>query len=196
MEKEITKNTGDIIVDKYSNRKVECLMKKLTMIIILSLLGMGIFSIKYFTTLLDSRDSAIIVNKPYHFKDDYQDKQKLVKAVDNIFIGEVIREIGNEEYTGKPNTQFLVRITQNIKGSLLGDITINQEGGYYKKNGNLYLLTYEKSPLLKKNQMYLFAVTATKKGYFEMMPKYGGVLLDNEDAKYEQIEEIRKALDE
>lgn len=128
-------------------------MKKLTLIIILSLLGIGIFSIKYFTPLLDSSDSAIIVNKPYPFKDDYQDKQKLVKAVDNIFIGEVIREIGNEKYTGKPNTQFLVRITQNIKGSLLGDITINQEGGYYKKNGNLYLLTYEKSPLLKKNQI-------------------------------------------
>ncbi|MEH7355298.1 hypothetical protein V7150_17210 [Neobacillus drentensis] len=171
-------------------------MKKLTMIIILSFLGIGIFSIKYFTTLLDSKDSAIIVNKPYSFKDHYQDKQKLVKAVDNIFIGEVIRENGNEKYTGKPNTQFLVRITQNIKGSLLGDITINQEGGYYKKNGYLYLLTYEKSPLLKKNQMYLFAVTNTKKGYFEMMPKYGSTLLDNEDEKLKQIDDIKKALEE
>lgn len=171
-------------------------MKKLSIIFFLILLGVGTFSIKYFTTLLDSKDSAIIVNKPYPFKDDYQDKQKLAKAVDNIFIGEVIREVGNEEFNGKPNTQFLVRITQNIKGSLLGDITINQEGGYYKKNGKLYLLSFEKSPLLKKDQMYLFAVTATKKGYFEMIPKYGSTLLDNEDEKLKEIDDIRKALAE
>jgi hypothetical protein len=56
--------------------------------------------------------------------------RKLTKAVEHIFIGEVIREVGIEEYTGTPNTQFLVRITQNIKGALLGDITVNQDGGY------------------------------------------------------------------
>jgi hypothetical protein len=171
-------------------------MKKMAILIGLVLLGIGIFPIKYFTTLLDSKDSAIIVNKHYPFTDDYQDKQKLTEAVDNIFIGEVIREVGNEQYSGNPNTQFLVRITQNIKGALLGDITVNQEGGYFKEKGELYLLTYEKSPLLKKGEMYLFAVTATKKGYFEMMPKYGSMLLDNEDEKMKQIKEFRKIVAE
>lgn len=171
-------------------------MKKWMIVIVLILIGVGILSIKYYTTLLDSKDSAIIVNKHYSFKDNYQDKRRLTNAVDNIFIGEVIREVGNEEYTGIPNTQFLVRITQNIKGALLGDITVNQEGGYYKENGNLYLLSYERSPLLKKNQMYLFFLTRTKKGYFEMMPKYGNILLDNEEDKLKQINALRKLLPE
>ncbi|MFP5112618.1 hypothetical protein ACSU64_09585 [Bacillaceae bacterium C204] len=171
-------------------------MKKWMIVIVLILIGVGIFSIKYYTTLLDSKDSAIIVNKHYSFKDNYQDKRRLTNAVDNIFIGEVIREVGNEEYTGIPNTQFLVRITQNIKGALLGDITVNQEGGYYKENGNLYLLSYERSPLLKKNQVYLFFLTRTKKVFFEMMPKYGNIPLENEDEKLKQIDEVRKLLPE
>ncbi|MEH7247706.1 hypothetical protein V7114_13085 [Neobacillus niacini] len=170
-------------------------MKKAAPVIVLILLATALFSIKYFTTLLDSKDSATIVYKPYTFKDDYTDKRKLAKAVDNIFIGEVIREVGIEEYTGSPNTQFLVRITQNIKGALLGDITINQEGGYFKEKGKLYLLSYEKTPLLKEDQMYLFTVTRTKEDYFEMLPKYGSVRLDNEDEKYKQIKAFKEVIE-
>ncbi|NHC41343.1 hypothetical protein G6549_15395 [Bacillus sp. MM2020_1] len=171
-------------------------MKKWAIIFVLILVGVGIFSIKYYTTLLDSKDSAIIINKHYSFKEDFQDKQKLVQAVDHIFIGEVIREVGDEKNAGNPNTQFLVRITQNIKGTLLGDITVNQNGGYYKENGKLYLLSYEKTPLLKKDKMYLFYLTKTNKGYFEMMPKYGSVLLNNEEEKLKQIDSIRKIMGE
>jgi hypothetical protein len=170
-------------------------MKKVLLFITLILFGAGMYSIQYFTTLFDSKDSAIIINKSYSFKDDYEDKQKLAKAVDNIFIGEVVREVGNKAYTGTHNTQFSVRITQNIKGALLGDITVNQLGGYYKEKGKFYLLSYEKSPMLKEKQMYLFAVTNTKKGYFEMMPKYGSILLDNEEEKLKQIEEFREVLE-
>jgi hypothetical protein len=170
-------------------------VKKAAPVIVLILLATALFSVKYFTTLLDSKDSVTIVNKAYTFKDDYTDKRKLAKAVDNIFIGEVIREVGTEEYTGSPNTQFLVRITQNIKGALLGDITINQEGGYFKEKGKLYLLSYEKTPSLKEDQMYLFAVNRTKKGYFEMMPKYGSERLDNEEEKYRQIKEFTAVIE-
>jgi hypothetical protein len=170
-------------------------VKKAALVIGLVVLSASLFSIKYFTMLLDSKDSATIVNKNYSFKEDYNNKKKLAEAVDNIFIGEVIREVRTEEYTGSPNTQFLVRITQNIKGALLGDITINQEGGYFKEKGKLYLLSYEKTPLLKENQMYLFAVNNTKKGYFEMMPKYGSKLLDNEEEKYKQIKEFKEVME-
>lgn len=169
-------------------------MKKMLLIIGVILLGTGIFSVKYFTMLLDSKKSAIIINKTYPFKENYEDKRKLADAVDNIFIGEVIRVVGNEVYTNGPNTQYSVRITQNIKAALLGDITVNQKGGYYKENGKLFLLNYEKSPLLKEKQMYLFAVSATKNGYFEMIPKYGNVQLDNEDEKLKIIEEFREVL--
>jgi hypothetical protein len=170
-------------------------VKKAALVIGLVVLVASLFSIKYFTILLDSKGSATIVNKKYTFKDDYTDKKVLAQAVDNIFIGEVIREVGTEENTGSPNTQFLVRITQNIKGALLGDITINQEGGYYKEKGILYLLSYEKTPLLKENQMYLFAVSSTKKGYYEMLPKYGSRLLENEKEKYKQIKEFKEVME-
>jgi hypothetical protein len=170
-------------------------LKKASIVLGLLLIVTGILSIKYFTTLLDSKDSAIIVNKSYTFKDDYEDISKLENAVDNIFIGEVIREVGDETHTGGPNTQFLIRITQNIKGALLGDIIINQEGGYFKEKGKLYLLSYEKTPLLKENQMYLFAVTNSKKGYFEMLPKYGSKLLDNEEEKYKQIKAFKEVIE-
>ncbi len=171
-------------------------MRKTAIVLGLMIIGAGLFGVKYFTMLLDSKDSAIVINKAYKFKDDYQDKQKLAKAVDNIFIGEVVTEAGHEKYTGQPNTQFKVMITQNIKGALLGDITVNQEGGYYKKNGRLYLLTYEKMPLLKEKQMYIFALTNTKKGYFQMMPKYGAVPLDNEEQKMKQIAAFKQAMGE
>jgi hypothetical protein len=37
--------------------------------------------------------------------------------------------------------------------------------------------------LLKKDQMYVFFLTRTNKGYFKMTPKYGGILLNNEESK-------------
>ncbi|MFP5105561.1 hypothetical protein ACSU6B_02125 [Neobacillus sp. C211] len=60
----------------------------------------------------------------------------------------------------------------------------------------IYLLTYEKSPLLKKDQMYLFFLTKTNNGYYEMMPRYGSMLLDNEDEKLKQIDAVRKVMKE
>jgi hypothetical protein len=171
-------------------------MKRNIYILIIICAGIGILLIKQYTMLLDSKASAIIVNKHYTYNDDYRDKRKLIHAVDNIFIGEVVMENGNKEYTGEPNTQYSIRITQNIKGALLDDITVNQLGGYYKKNGKLYLLSYEKDPLLKEGKVYLFAVSETKKDYYKMLPKYGHTLLHNEKEKLQQIDEYRKAMKE
>ncbi|MCL6570572.1 MAG: hypothetical protein K6T88_02655 [Bacillus sp. (in: Bacteria)] len=170
-------------------------MKKVALVIGLVIVGAGIFSIKYFTMFFDAKDSAIVVNHSYTYEDDYRDKRKLASAVDNIFIGEVVTDVGNKEYTGHPNTQYKIMIIQNIKGALLGDITVNQEGGYYKKNGKLKLFTYEKSPLLIKKQVYLFAVSATEKDYFHMIPKYGYYPLDNEEQKYKLIASFNSALE-
>lgn len=170
-------------------------MKKIALVIGLVILGVGIFSIKYFTMLLDAKDSAIVVQHQFDYQDNYQDKGKLAQAVDNIFIGEVVTEVGHEKFTGEPNTQFKVMITQNIKGALLGDITVNQEGGYYKENGKLYLFTYEKSPLLKEKEIYLFAVSETDKDYYQMMPRYGYYPLQTEEQKYKLIAAFKNDMD-
>lgn len=167
-------------------------MNKKFWIIIVICLGIALFFTKYFTTLLDSKDSAIVVNKKYTYNEDYRDKRKLSESVDNIFVGEVVMEKGHKKHNGESNTQYSVRITQNIKGALLGDITVNQLGGYYKKNGKLHLLTYEKDHLLKEGQMYLFAITKSKNDYYDMLPKYGSTPLNNENEKYKLIDEFRE----
>ncbi|WP_066314373.1 hypothetical protein [Bacillus sp. FJAT-29814] len=169
-------------------------MKKLVIITGVFLLAAGLFSIKYFTILLDSKESAIVINKPYPFKENYKNTENMVNAVDHIFIGEVVTETGREPYNGRHNTQFKVMITQNIKGALMGDITVNQEGGYYKKHGKLYLETYENTLILKEKQMYLLAVTRTDKGFFQVVPVYGATPLKNEEEKYEQIAIIKQAM--
>ncbi|HJV31829.1 MAG TPA: hypothetical protein VJ558_06510 [Bacillales bacterium] len=171
-------------------------MKRKIYILLAICIGIGLFLTKHYTMLLDQKDSAIVVNKQYTYNEDYQDKRKLSRAVDNIFIGEVVKKNGNKEYTGEPNTQFSIRITQNIKGALLGDIIVNQLGGYYKENGKLYLLSYEKDHLLKEGQMYLFAVSSTKKDYYTMLPKYGHTPLDNEKEKLNLIDQFRKVMEQ
>jgi hypothetical protein len=171
-------------------------MKRNIYILIFICLVISVLLVKHYSMLLDSKGSAIIVNKHYTYNDDYLDKRKLIHAVDNIFIGEVVMENGNKEYTGEPNTQYSIRITQNIKGALLDDITVNQQGGYYKRNGKLYLLSYDKDQLLKEGKVYLFAVSETKKDYYKMLPKYGHTLLHNEKEKLQQIDEYRKAMEE
>ncbi|MEH7378015.1 hypothetical protein [Neobacillus drentensis] len=54
--------------------------------------------------------------------------------------------------------------------------------------------TTDNSPLLQKDQMYQFSVTATNNGYFEMIPKYGYIILDNEGEKLKQIDALRKEI--
>lgn len=107
-------------------------------------------------------------------------------VVDTIFIDEVIRETGNEPYTGNPTPNFLSGLRKILKGPCSRH-KVNKEGGYYKENGDLYLLSYENSPLLKEREMYLFAVCPTKKSYFKRILKFGSNSLDNEDEKSELI---------
>lgn len=169
-------------------------MKKNHLILCAVVIAAGLCSIKYFTTLFDSKESAIHIDKPFHYSKDFSDKRELGKFADNIFIGEVVKESGREPITGNHDTQFTIRITQNIKGALLGDITVNQEGGYYKEKGKLYLQQFEKDSILKTGQMYLFAVNSTKSGFFRMLPKFGHTSLNTEEEKYKLIDEFRAAI--
>ncbi len=62
---------------------------------------------------------------------DFSDDKILVGAAHNVFVGKVEKITGNEkldEYT--PQTQFDVKVLENIKGNLNGDVTVCQVGGY------------------------------------------------------------------
>ena len=115
-------------------------MKRKWLLLFLLVLILLLIYMKFFTMLLDSKDSAKINEKPYTYQLDYEDREVLTDSVDHIFIGEVMKETGHEWDNDSPHTQFSVRLTQNIKGSILGDITVNQPGGYHKEKGTLKLL--------------------------------------------------------
>lgn len=155
----------------------------------------GVFSIKYFTMLLDSRNSAEVISRTYEYEQDFSNKKTLVSAADRIFIGEVLEEKERSTHNGQPAILYEVRVTQNIKGALLGGITVIRDGGYYKKDGQLFLLKYEDNPFLIKGQMYLFTVFQDKKGMFWSMPKYGAEEIHTEEQKYELMNEIKMILD-
>ena len=170
-------------------------MKKVLYIFVGISLFAGLISLKYFTSIFDRKETAIVKEESYKFQKDFSDKKKLSEAVDNIFIGEVMKESGREPITAHHDTQFEIRITQNIKGALLGDITVNQQGGYFKEKGKLYLFHYKGDPMLIQGHMYLFAVSRGEKGTFEMIPKYGHIGLKTEKKKYQLIDEFKSATD-
>lgn len=76
---------------------------------------------------------------------DFSNDKILVGASHNVFVGKVIKKIGEKNRGIGPETQFAVEIIYNIKGNLQGIAKINQEGGY--ENGILYLM-YDGDSLL------------------------------------------------
>jgi hypothetical protein len=69
---------------------------------------------------------------------NFEDDRILMGASHYVFVGKVIEQTGTENRGRIPETQFRVSVIYNIKGSLNGDITVNQPGGY--RNGMLYLI--------------------------------------------------------
>lgn len=153
-----------------------------------------IFSIKHFTMLLDFKNSAEVISRPYEYEKDFSNKKTLITAADRIFIGEVIEEKERGKHNGHSAIFYEVRVTQNIKGALLGGITVIRDGGYYKENGQLFLLQYEDKPFLTKGKMYLFTVLQDKNGMYWSMPKYGAEAIHTEEQKYELVDEIKRIL--
>ncbi|MGJ7920157.1 hypothetical protein [Neobacillus sp. LXY-4] len=169
--------------------------KSIIFSIVLIVVIAGLFVVKQNTFLLDNKDKAIVVNKSYSEKDDFSDKRKISGASENIFIGEVVEEVGKENFKGKPSTQFSVRITQNIKGGFLDDIVVNQQAGYYKEGGKLYLSQYEGDELLKPGKMYLFATSPDREnGWQQIIPKFGNTPISNEQQKFKLIDEFKQAI--
>ncbi|HAQ06698.1 MAG TPA: hypothetical protein DCR24_03905 [Bacillus bacterium] len=165
------------------------------MVLVLLILVMVLLYMKFFTMILDSKDSARVNEKTYPYLSDYEDREILIESVDHIFIGEVLEEAGHEWTDDTPHTQFTIRLTQNIKGSILGDITVNQPGGYYKEKGSLKLLKYKGDSLLKPGEMYLFAATVnTESGWYDILPVYGSIKIKTEEQKLLLIEEFTEAM--
>lgn len=91
---------------------------------------------------------------------DFSDDRVLIGASHNIFVGKVIRQVGNKERRLGPETQFEVEVVSNIKGDLKDVVIVDQLGGY--KNGALYVTgDVEVTSADKKQENYLLVPGST-----------------------------------
>jgi hypothetical protein len=103
-----------------------------------------------------------VVHMDAQYAADFSNDEVLMGASHDVFVGKVIRQIGNKERGLGPETQYEVAVIDNIKGDLKGMVTVNQEGGY--KDGALYVMDDDTSApsdesdyLLKPGNTYLLA---------------------------------------
>lgn len=103
-------------------------------IIIGSVILVVVFGIGLYTNIIKLPITNII---SLQYAADFSDDRILMGASHNVFVGKVIKQVGNKSIDDTPKTQFAVEVIHNIKGSLQGTVVVDQTGGY--KNGILYL---------------------------------------------------------
>ena len=81
----------------------------------------------------------------------------------NIFVGKVIKNIGQITTETIPETRFQIQVISNIKGTLPEKVIMNQEGGY--ENGVLVRME-ENGQLLKEGSTYLLAARTDGNGRY------------------------------
>lgn len=169
-------------------------MKKWILISVM-VIAAGLVGLKYFTVLFDSRESAMPVHKKLELTEEYAEKEELATKADNIFIGEVIEESSVHKDHEDVQTYFSVMATQNIKGAILDEITVSQQGGFYKNGWDLYVLKYDGIHLLEPGEMYLFSTTYDReKEVYNLIPLYGSVKVETEEQKLALIDEFKAVL--
>jgi hypothetical protein len=107
---------------------------------------------------------------------DVGDDRRLAGLVDNLFTGRVVAQVGTRSLdpdNDLPETQYKVQVIKSIKGSLQGEVTVNQMGGYLGANE---LILVEEDPLLQPGRTYLFATRLHQEmGWHTLVPVYGDV---------------------
>jgi hypothetical protein len=120
--------------------------------------------------------------------------QKLGRGVTFSWLYSVIEQVGEEDLTGNPNTQFSVKVLTNIKGNLEGKVIVNQEGGYYKEDGQLYLILTEHDELLIPNKTYLFSSSLIpEKNWHHLTADFGTIEIADNAEKSILLEEFKTA---
>lgn len=145
---------------------------------------------------VQERTNASVVSMHAQFAADYSDDRILMGASHNVFVGKVVKQIGNKDRGSGPETQYEVEIVENIKGDLQGVITVNQAGGY--KDGVLYVMddgsdhgseSKKESNLLHPGSTYLLATRYSNKyGWYTVNSHVNASKLITTDASKEKNE--------
>ena len=123
-----------------------------------------------------------------HAVTDLSDDRKLVGFSHNVFVGRVVEKLGQTEEYGFPETQFRVEVLETLKGSLSGEVTVNQQGGVRTWDGSAYRREGDPN-LLEPGKTYLFATRhLPEKDWHTLMPGYGNLGIQvSEDASDKEI---------
>lgn len=136
-----------------------------------------------------SSPDKIVYSSPTYVT-DISDDRKLSGIAQNVFIGEVKAQVGNKKLDSFPESQFKVEVIQNIKGSLTGAVTVNQQGGF---SGNTLMLM-QGDKLLEVGKTYLFATLQNKEqNWYTLIPVYGDILVESDINKKDLIDRFTKA---
>ena len=124
---------------------------------------------------------------------DVTDPQRLVGWADNVFVGKVVKMTGTSNEREVLETQFKVKLEENIKGELEGEVIVNQQGGYEGKN----LILVENDQLLKEGESYLFITRMNEEqNWHTVVPVYGDIMMKSEAHKEELLNKYRQAYQE
>ena len=184
-----------MIRDKISHKRLLC-----TLIASVAIASAGWFAWYWF--LSEDMREYRISQQSYighaHAVTDLSDDKKLAGFVQNIFIGRVLEKSGQTEEYGWPETQFKVRVLDVFKGTVEGEITVNQQGGNWEEGGSKYRMEGDPE-LLQPGRAYLFATRVfSEKDWHTVMPGYGDIKIEAADLgddgkllKSEHAEELR-----
>ena len=124
-----------------------------------------VLSAMAFVYVRNNKNASHVIEIETSYIDDYTNDQVLLGASHNVFVGKILNQIGTKDIGIGPETQFSVQVISDIKGSLSGIVTVDQQGGY--QNGMLYVvgeddvpgLSSEDGPnyLLQPGETYLLA---------------------------------------
>ena len=133
---------------------------------------------------------------------DVDNTEECVKEAENVFIGKVLKKVGNEKRDSMPETQFKVHVEESIKGSLQGNVIVNQWAGYDVITKSIVL--FEGDTLIEEGETYLFTTKAKSelnKGkpwqYWQNVTPIGGkIQVEDEEHKKELVEKYKNIKEE
>ncbi|MBT2691317.1 hypothetical protein J7I93_24585 [Bacillus sp. ISL-47] len=154
-------------------------------------LVLGIFVPNYFTN--NQPDNPVIRTINIDYVIDTSNPKAVLGFSDNVFLGKVIKQVGTKSLSTYPETQFEVKVIDNIKGELKGIVKVNQAGG--DEGENLFLMENDK--LLIEGYTYLFATRYLKEeNWHTVIPVGGDIPFNSDEEKKELVEKYKKAYEE
>jgi Pregnancy-associated plasma protein-A len=121
---------------------------------------------------------------------DFEDPRRLVGAADNVFVGRIEAQAGTKQLGEYPETQFRVRVQEQIKGMLTEDAIVNQQGGY--SEGALVLPEGDRP--LEIGRDYLFVTRRLPEtGWNTLFPAYGDILIGDTNQRAALVASFKKA---